>query len=113
MTGLCLRCVTLGLLHRHHVTLRDERGEYLHPSLVAPLCHECHRGLHRLLQKAHAERVDVVTPDVVELRISIFEAWLDWPWLGRATAAVVPSELQAGIASVLAETARCRLGPAA
>jgi single-strand DNA-binding protein len=81
----CLRCLAVVFLHWHHVTLRDGRGKYLHPRLPAPLCHECHRGLHRLLQKAHVERVEVVTPDVVELRISIFLAWLDWPWLGRTT----------------------------
>jgi hypothetical protein len=65
------------------------------------------------LQKAHAEQVDVVTPDVVELRVSIFLAWLDWPWLGRTRAAVLPTELKAGIASVLADTAHGRWGQAA
>jgi hypothetical protein len=102
----CVRCSQKGLVHAHHLTLRDSDGQYHHPLLTVDLDPPCHQGLHRILQRADLERVEVITPAVDLGRVAACLSWLAWQWPGRAEVVVLPVELVRGIAGVLEEVVR-------
>ncbi len=47
---------------RHHLTGRDTNGVYVHPGLLADLCHQHHVFIHNVLRSQHID-TPPVTPD--------------------------------------------------
>jgi hypothetical protein len=101
-TGICLRCLEVGRVDRHHLILKV-RGNYPYPDLWALLCPACHRGAHVVLRSADLERADALTPALVDGQVASFLGWLAW----RGEVVTIPAELLSGLALLLERNGRC------
>ena len=105
-TGTCIRCERVGAVHAHHVTLRGNDGDYLHPTFTVDLCPPDHLALHAALRAAGLDRSVGVTPFVVMARTVTFMGWLASPWPGRPETITVTAELISTLAGVWEEELR-------
>ena len=89
----------------HHVLLRDERGRYVAPEILLPLCSpDCHQGgVHRLLAAAGLEAMVPSTRGILVGRIAVTLGWLG---LHRTGDVAVPASFLAGLADVLGSIGR-------
>jgi hypothetical protein len=95
MSTHCVRCGQRSK-DDHHLTVRDDHGDYLDADLKVPLCRSCHNAEHDALRVLDLERAlgPLSLPERVELRLrrlAVFVARLAVRWgplFGFAAAAL-------------------------